>query len=177
MGTAVHSTMNGNTVGLNVYGGVYVVTPQVVDPSEDYGINGYFETHLGGTLAGHVYGGGFWINIDDNFVDITGGKLICAQDNGIYEASATTFTNAKYIYGMRAEFVATSTASGGVYMFSTNTGNLLINSIFHCAGTGAEIGYVAGTVASLVGDSTGVIKFATLFNGTVLYLHAYTTDS
>jgi len=164
--------------GLNVYGGVWVVAPAVNNPSEDYGINGYFESHIKGTQAGHIYGGGFWINVDDNFVDLAGGYFICAQDNGIYEATATTFTNAIYIYGMRAEFVATSTASGGVYMFSSNTGNLLINSIFRAADTGPSVGYESSAAGPDVASiPIGTIKMATLSDGTVLYVHAYSSAS
>ena len=104
MGTAVNSTMNGMTPGLNCYGGVYVVAPVVMNPAEDYGINGYFESHIGGTMAGHTYGGGFWVNIDAGFVDLAGGYFVCAQDNGIYEAAATTLTNAIYYYCPSAIF-------------------------------------------------------------------------
>ena len=178
MTQAANSTMNGNTAGLNLYGGVYVVTPAVNNPNEDYGINGYFESHLKGTLAGHTYGGGFWINIDDNFVDLAGGYFIAAQDNGIYEATATTVTNAYYIYGMRAEIVMTSTPSAGAYMFSSNTNNLLISSIFRAADGGNSVGYEASAVGPDVASiPIGTIKFATLVDGTVLYVHAYSSAS
>ena len=174
MTQAANSTYMGLAAGLNLYGGVFVQTPTVENPNEDYGINGYFESHISGTMAGtFVYGGGFWINVDKGFVDASG--FVCAQDNGIYEAAATTFTNAIYVYGMRAEFVATSTASGGVHMFSTNTGNVLISSIFIAADTGPSIGYVAGGGATPEAGVAGTIRFATLSNGTVLYLHAFTT--
>lgn len=178
MTQAANSTYMGMAAGLNLYGGVYVVAPAVNNPSEDYGINGYFESHLKGTLAGHTYGGGFWINIDDNFVDLAGGYFIAAQDNGIYEATATTVTNALYIYGMRAEIVMTSTPSAGAYMFSSNSNNLLISSLFRAADGGNSIGYVVSAegpdVASI---AAGTIKFATLSDGTVLYVHAYSSAS
>lgn len=171
MTQAANSTMLGMYAGLNLYGGVFVQTPAVNNPNEDYGINGYFESHIKGTQAGHVYGGGFWINVDAGFVDLAGGYFICAQDNGIYEAAATTFSNAIYVYGMRAEFVTTSTPSAGFHIFSTNTGNRALTSVFICADTGPSIGYVANATAN--STKLGDIPFAKLSSGTVLYIRVY----
>lgn len=174
MTQAANSVMKGMYAGLNLYGGVFVQTPNVLNPNEDYGINGYFESHISGTMGGtFVYGGGFWINVEDNFVDAAG--FVCAQDNGIYEATATTLTNAKYIYGMRMESVLTSTPSGGLFPFSTNTNNMLISSIFHCADDGPSIGYTAGGGATPEAGVVGTVKLATLNNGNILYLHVFST--
>ncbi len=177
MGTNVHTTMNGMTPGLAVNGGVYVVARTVVNPAEDYGMNGYFESHVSGTLAGHTYGGGFWVNVDKGFVDLAGGYFVCAQDNGIYEEAATTFSNSIYIYGMRAEFVSTSTPSAGVHMFSSNTSNRAITSLFIAADAGPSIGYTAGGGLSPEASVAGTIRFASLSNGNVLYLHAFSTST
>lgn len=175
MGTAVNSIYQGLAPGLNCYGGVYIVAPVVNNPSEDYGINGYFESHIKGTQAGHIYGGGFWVNVDAGFVDLAGGYFICAQDNGIYEAAATTFTNAIYIYGMRAEAVLTSAPSGGLHMFSSNTGNRVIDSIFIMADGGPSLGYVSTATAG--STKLGDIPLAKTSSGTVLWVRVYDSSS
>jgi len=177
MTQAANSTYMGLAAGLNLYGGVWIQTPAVNNPNEDYGINGYFESHIKGTAAGHVYGGGFWINIDSGFVDLAGGYFITPLDVGIYEAAATTVTNALYVYGMRAECVFTSTPTY-TYMFSSNTNNVSPTALFIGADNGPSLAYTASAegpdVASI---AIGTIKFASLSNGTILYVHAYSSAS
>jgi hypothetical protein len=154
-------------------GGLKIVTPVATDPNDELGLAGYFEAHINGTQAGHVYAGGFWINVDAGFVDLAGGYFICAQDNGIYEAAATTFTNAIYVFGMRAEFISTSTPSGGFHVFSLNTSNRKLTSIFILADGGNSIGYTAGTGTS--GTQSGYVPLYKTSSGSLRYVRVYET--
>lgn len=170
MGTAVHSTFMGLAAGLNCYGGVYVVTPAVDAPNEDYGINGYFESHIKGSQAGHVYGGGMWINVDAGFDNATDGSMIAAQDNGVYEAAASDFNDVKIIFGLRCEGILTN-APGSFYPFSINTSNRAITAIFDAAAN-PSIGFTAGTGTS--GTQAGYVPLYAV-NGTVRYVRVYET--
>jgi hypothetical protein len=133
-------------------------------PNNSYGAAGYFETNTTGTQAGYfVYGMGSWINM----VSGVAGLYICAQDNGVYYV-AGTLTNARVIFGMRAEVPVSMAAAGRVCPFSINTNNIAITALFDVNNIG-DLGAAAsktttGSYLPILIDNAGTIRYVLLYS-------------
>ena len=98
--------------------------------SNSYGAAAYFETDVSGVQSGEfMYGMGSWINLLTGTV--SAGQYLCAQDNGVYEEAAGVITNAKVIFGLRAEAIIADT-DAKIFPFSINTNNAAITALIDC---------------------------------------------
>ena len=166
-GLGVSVTMAVLTAG-DAYSGVRS-TVTAAAASNGYGTAAYFDTTLTGTNVGHVWGAGSWVNLASGATIAGGGYIVAAQDNGFYDGGGTL--TGRVVYGLRAEYIADSVASDGVFMFSTNSNNQEVTALFETADNGPSLSYavVAGTSSTKVGD----ICIAQLHDGTKLYIRVY----
>lgn len=119
-----------------------------------------------GTAAGHNAATSSWVNIPTGTVGA--GNYVCAMNNGVYEASAATITNAKIIFGMRAQKILGDTDALS-FPFSVNTNNTAITAIFDVnnltdMGQTTNAGSDAGTLVPLMRDAGGTIKYVKLYD-------------
>jgi hypothetical protein len=147
---SISSTV-GVSVGINAltagdaYSGVRSIVG-AANPSNSYGISGYFESNLSGTQAGSfVYGMGSWINVADTQVGGGASKYLCAQDNGIYMGSPGEYANTRVIFGLRVEAVGVP-ADALIFPFSINTGGSVLTALFDIGDT-TQMGVAAGRTA------------------------------
>ena len=96
------------------------------------------------------------------------GTYICANNDGIYEASAATITNAKLIFGSRMHYIAAD-ADGLAFPFSLNTNNAAITALFDCQnigdfGTVANAGASASTLLPFLRTASGTTKYVLLYD-------------
>jgi len=119
----------------------------------------------GDTFAANAFSS--WVNIPTGTVGA--GKYICAQNNGVYEASAATVTNAKIIFGMRAQKLIADTDSLS-FPFSINTNNTAITAVFD-VNNATDMGWVDGVLSSATGD--GHIPLFRDAAGVVHYVNTY----
>ncbi len=135
----------------------------VAAPNNELGVAGYFESDISGTLAGHVYGFGSWINFGT--ATVGGGHHIAAQDNGIY--GTATLTNTRVIFGLKAEAIITGTPAA-LCPFYLGTSNKSITALFDIASAPA-----IGTVAASSGTITGKVPLYVDAAGTVKWIAVY----
>jgi hypothetical protein len=140
-------------------------------PNNAYGIAGYFESDISGTVAGTVYGFGSWINLAS--ATVCGSNMIAAQDNGIFGPTGLTLTNTKMIIGMRMELVIEGGANpGSLFLFSTNIYDNALTA-FYDINAKVEAGWVTGTLSNASGAGH-VPLFKEASTGTVHYVNTYT---
>ncbi len=152
----------------DAYSGIRSVVG-VADANNAYGSAAYFESDITGTQAGTFhYVSGSWGNINSGTVGA--GKYICAQDNGIYEASGATITNAVVIFGMRMEKILGDT-DALTFPWSINAGNN--SGITALIETGTWDGDLGG-VTNAGTDSGRLIPFYRDANGNKGYIKVYT---
>jgi len=108
-----------------------------------------------------------WVNIPSGTVGA--GKMVCAQNNGIYEASAATITDAKIVFGMRAQYLCEDT-DGLRFPFALNTNNAAITALFDVPNA-TDMGWVDGVLANETGD--GHIPLFRDAAGIVHYVNTY----
>jgi len=132
--TLVNAAPQSITVAALTAGDAYSGLRTVVtanNPANTYGVSGYFEADLTGTLASEIYGFGSWINFD---VDAKcGSHGIYAQDNGIYAPAAmgSDISSAKLVIGMRMECVIDDGQNpGSLFLFSTNIYSNTLTALF-----------------------------------------------
>lgn len=139
------------------------------DANNAYGSAGYFQSDVTGTQAGTFhYALGAWANINSGTVGA--GKYICAQDNGIYEDSGATITNAVVIFGMRMEKVLGDT-DALTFPWSINAGNN--SGITALIETGTIDGDLGG-VTNAGSDSGKLVPLYRDANGNKGYVKIYT---
>ncbi len=144
----------------------HVVT--AVASNNEEGIAGYMETHLAGTAAGHNYGFGSWINIDDG-ATIASSRIVVPLEVGVYESAATAISAARIIFGIQAQAILTS-APGSLYFARLNT-TQTITAMF-AAGNPGSVGYVANTGTS--GTKVGYVPLFDIAGGPGLrYIRLY----
>ena len=134
----------------------------------DLGVAAYCETHVDGALSGHTYGFGSWINLDTGAV--TGGNILAAQDNGVYD-NGVTLTSTKVIYGLRAEAILQSVPTGGLFMFSTNNNNQPVTALIDAV-QAVDMGWATGAASAGVGK---VPLFKAANTGQLYYVNVYTS--
>lgn len=108
-----------------------------------------------------------WVNIPSGTVGA--GKYVCAQNNGIYEDAAATVTNAKLIFGMRAQKLIGDTDSLS-FPFSLNTNNTAITAVFD-VNNATDMGWIDGVLSSSTGD--GHIPLFRDAAGVIHYVNTY----
>lgn len=121
---------------------------------------------LSGTNTSHVAASSSWVNITTGTA--AAGLYVCAQNNGIYEVTAATVTNAKLIFGMRAQKVVEDT-DGLCFPFSINTNNTAITA-FVDVNNHTDLGWTTGAGSS----GGGKIPFMRDAAGNILYVNTYT---
>jgi hypothetical protein len=135
------------TVG-DGYSGIRSVVAAAA-PSNTYGVAGYFESDLSGTIAGTVYGFGSWINLAA--AAVAGAHMLCAQDNGIYAPAGLTVSSAKMIIGMRMELVIDDGADpGSLFLFSTNIYSNKLTALFD-VNAAVDLNFATGAASTNVG--------------------------
>ena len=107
-----------------------------------------------------------WVNIPSGTVGA--GVYVCAQNNGVYEAAAATITNAKIVFGMRAQKLLDDTDAKS-FPFSINTNNTAITALFDI-NNNTDLGWATGAASAGVGK----IPFSRDANGNLLYVNVYT---
>ena len=161
-------TLSFNITGLpagDSYSGFKSIV-SAVNSSNAYGIAAYFEADISGTQAGSfAYVSGSWANVLTGTVGA--GKYLCAQDNGIYEEAGATITNAKIIFGLRAEAIIAD-VDGLVFPFSINTNNTAITALIDVNNI-SDLGSATGKTttskfAPYARDANGSIVYVELFS-------------
>lgn len=120
-----------------------------------------------GNPTDHVAAASAWINITTGTVPA--GTYMCAMNNGVYEVAAATITNAKIVFGMRAQKLLEDTDALS-FPFSINTNNTAITALFDVNNT-TDLGWTSGAGSS----GEGKIPFMRDANGTILYVNTYTS--
>ena len=130
------------------------------------GVTGYFETHIAGTSAGHTYGFGSWINIEDAAV-LAAGHIHVPFEGGVYEGAAT-MTNARIVFAGQHQAILTGTPAS-LHAWRLNT-TKTITALIAAANAGS-IGFAAsaGTTSTKNGD----IAIADVVGTGVVYVRTY----
>jgi hypothetical protein len=135
---------------------------------------GAFEVNLNigtGAIAGHVAGLSSWINLDAGTTMGSLGNCISPLDVGIYAPSGT-FTNGKFIMGVKMSCVIDNGANPGeLYLFNTNIYSNALTAMF-------DINAIADITATATAAATGAYKFPILkerSTGTTWYVNMYTS--
>lgn len=108
-----------------------------------------------------------WVNIPSGTVGA--GKYVCAQNNGVYEEAAATITNAKIVFGMRAQ-VLLGDSDAKTFPFSVNTNNTAITALID-VNNKTDLGWATGAASS----GAGKMPFCSDAAGTILYINVYTS--
>lgn len=121
---------------------------------------------LSGSPTNHSAAASAWVNITGGTVPA--GTYICARNDGIYEATAATITNAKLIFGARMHKLTDDT-DGLCFPFSLNTSNTAITALFDCNnisdfGTVANAGSTAATLLPFLRTASGTLKYVLLYD-------------
>lgn len=158
------------TLGVTDSRAIKVATSQAAPNMND----GYGVVEIDHTITGTAGASSFpvsalssWVNIPSGTVGA--GKYVCAQNNGIYEDAAATVTNAKIIFGMRAQKLIADTDSLS-FPFSLNTNNTAITALFD-VNNATDMGWVDGVLSSATGD--GHIPLFRDAAGVVHYVNTY----
>ncbi len=162
-------TITNATLGVTAGRAIKVSTSQANAAMEDgYGVVEIDHT-ITGTAASNFSGCGLssWVNIPSGTVGA--GKYVCAQNNGIYEDSAATITNARIIFGLRAQKIL-GDVDALSFPFSINTSNTAITAFVDVNNT-TDLGWTTG-VGSAGG---GKVPFCRDNGGTILYVNTYTS--
>lgn len=120
---------------------------------------------LSGSPTDHSAAASAWINITGGTVPV--GTYICARNDGIYEASAATITNAKLIFGARMHKLTDDT-DGLCFPFSLNTNNTAITALFDCQnrsdfGLVASAGTAENQLLPIMRDAAGNLRYVMLY--------------
>ena len=120
---------------------------------------------LSGSPTDHSAAASAWVNITGGTVPV--GTYICARNDGIYEATAATITNAKLIFGARMHYLADDT-DGLRFPFSLNTNNVAITALFDCQnrsdfGLVASAGTAENQLLPIMRDSAGNLRYIMLY--------------
>ena len=120
---------------------------------------------LSGSPTDHSAAASAWVNITGGTVPA--GTYICARNDGIYEESAATITNAKLIFGSRMQYIATDT-DGLRFPFSLNTNNTAITAVFDCNnytdfGAVANAGTALNIMVPFCRDAGGTLRYVPLY--------------
>jgi hypothetical protein len=167
---ALSVTIAALTAG-DAYSGIRSIVTAAA-PSNSYGIAGYFESDLTGTVAGTVYGFGSWVNLD---ADVKcGSNWIYAQDNGIYGPASigSDMSSACFVIGMRMEFVIDDGQNPSeLYLFSTNIYSNALTAMFSI-NAAEDFGWITSTATTTTTGHFPIIKCRS--SGVVYYVNVYT---
>lgn len=122
---------------------------------------------LTGTTTGHAAAASAWINIGSG-VTCAAGKYVCARNDGVYEDSGATITNAKVIFGSRMQKILGDTDALS-FPFSVNTNNTAITAVFDVnnltdMGATSNAGSSASLCVPFMRDANGTIKYILLYD-------------
>jgi hypothetical protein len=156
-------------LGVTASRAIKVSTSQAAAAMED----GYGVVEVDHTITGTA-GSNFctaalssWVNIPSGTVGA--GKYVCAQNNGIYEDAAAVVTNAKLIFGMRAQKIVGDTDSLS-FPFSVNTNNTAITAIFD-VNNHTDLGWITAALT----QGAGHVPLLRDAAGTIHYVNTYTS--
>lgn len=157
------------TLGVTAGRAIKIATSQAAAAMDDgYGVVEIDHTITG--TAGSNFSGcalSAWVNIPSGTVGA--GKYVCAQNNGIYEDSAATVTNARLIFGLRAQKLIGDTDSLS-FPFSINTNNTAITALVD-VNNATDMGWIDGVLSNGTGD--GHIPLFRDNAGVVHYVNTY----
>ena len=144
---------------------------EITSGSDELGAVDYGELHVAGTSAGHTYGRGSWINIDDAAI-LAAGHIHVPWEGGVYEAAAT-MTNARIVFGAQCQAILTNTPAS-LHCWRLNT-TKTITALIAAANSGS-VGYVANATAN--STKLGDIPLADIAGGVgVVYVRVYGVQS
>ncbi len=154
------NSFTGDNRGLKVSG---TVTNAAL--TDGYGFH-EVDVTLAGTNTAHSAASSSWVNITTGTA--AAGVYVCARNDGIYEATAATITNALLIFGARMHYLADDT-DGLRFPFSLNTNNAAITALFDCQnisdfGTVANAGATAATLLPILRTPAGTLKYVLLYD-------------
>lgn len=120
---------------------------------------------LSGSPTDHSAASSSWVNITGGTVPV--GTYICARNDGVYEESAATVTNAKIIFGSRMQYIFSDTDALR-FPFSLNTNNAAITAMFDCNnisdfGTVSASGTAANVLLPILRDAGGNLRYVMLY--------------
>ena len=166
--TDIAVTIAALTAG-DAYSGIRCVV-SATNPANQYGVSGYYEADLYGTVAGTVYGFGSWINLD---VDVKcGSNWIFAQDNGIYGPASlgSDVSSANLIIGMRMELVLDDGQNpGSLFLFSTNIYSNVLTAMFDIN----ALVYAGGSTGAATGNDYKIPLIKDRSAGQLWYVNLY----
>ena len=121
---------------------------------------------LTGSPTNHCAASSSWVNITGGTVPP--GTYICASNDGIYEESGATITNAKIIFGSRMQYLCSDTDSLR-FPFSVNTNNAAITALIDVnnisdLGVVANAGSTTATLMPILRNAAGTLKYVLLYD-------------
>lgn len=121
---------------------------------------------LSGSPTDHCAASSSWVNITGGTVPA--GDYVCAHNDGIYEESAATITNAKLIFGSRMQYIVSDTDSLR-FPWSINTNNAAITALIDVnnisdLGVVANAGATTATVLPILRNAAGTLKYVLLYD-------------
>jgi hypothetical protein len=131
---------------------------------DGYGIS-EIELDITGSPTGHSAAASAWVNI--NAGTVPAGNYVCARNDGIYEESAATITNAKLVFGSRMHKI-TSDTDGLCFPWSVNTNNTAITALIDCNNL-SDLGVTAtgkstqSTYLPICRDAAGNLRYVLLY--------------
>jgi len=134
-----------------------------------YGVAGYFETHIGGTTSGHIYGFGSWINVDTSAV-LSAGNIIVPIEGGVYagEAQAT----ARIVFAGQHQAILTG-APASIYAWRLNVSQAIGNiTAVIAAANPQSVAYTADTVLN-TGSKLGNVAMFDIVGVGVCYVEVF----
>jgi hypothetical protein len=121
---------------------------------------------LTGTCTNHNAALSAWVNINTG---TTGAYMVCAQTNGVYEASGGTLTNTTVIFGMRMQSLLAEAPSQS-FPFSCVSNTNVITALFSCNAGSSDM----GTVANAGSDTSKLVPlYKETSTGTTYYVKLY----
>ncbi len=124
------------------------VRTSVVAPNNAYGMAAYFDTTITGTVAGHSYGLGSWINSGSS-ADFASGHIIVPFEGGVYTGEAQA--SARIVFAGQHQAILNG-APDTLHAWRLNT-TQTVTAVIAAANAGS-VGYVndSTTDSTKVGD-------------------------
>ena len=144
-----------------------VITQATPNHGDGYGVH-EFDLTPSGTAGGHFSCISCWINIVSGVTLNAGGAFVTPRNDGIYQASSSTVTGAKIVFGGRMQAILNASSGWSQLTVWSIHSNQTITALIE-AGSITYLGFVSGTS----GAATGSIPFTVDSNGGVKYIRVY----
>ena len=134
---------------------------------DGYGVH-EFDLTPSGQAGGHFSCISCWINIVSGVTLNAGGAFVTPRNDGVYQASGSTVTGAKIVFGGRMQAILNASSGWQQLTVWSIHSNQTITALIE-AGSITYLGFVSGTS----GAATGSIPFSVDSNGGVKYIRVY----